>query len=398
MEETNGSKKRKNIGGIIAIVILGILAITFCGYFLRQRIIKEQNNQLELAQNIAEKTISQEEKHDIYENKSMENQQGENNIVENVISNTEIQNEITNMAQNNINQQTTNEQKANTQNTVKQDANTQTTNQQKANTQNTVKQNTNTQTTNQQKNNTQNTTKQNTNTQTTNQQKANTENTTKQNTNTTTPVVNKPTITGTDTKKELTKTETKYGVVINTYTTTIYNVYSDGTKTVKSTSTNVEYDNKNYNASTSELLPEATELKNTYSGMLNEVLKYVNEYREEANKNQENDITNRKNLILDSNLTTAACARAMELAYAGKFSHTRPNGNSCFTILNEMGIAFWSCGENIAWGQPSAKSVATSWKNSPGHYSNMIDASYGKIGIGVINYRGTYYWVQLFTN
>ena len=68
------------------------------------------------------------------------------------------------------------------------------------------------------------------------------------------------------------------------------------------------------------------------------------------------------------------------------------------TILKDMSISYMACGENIAMGQRSAKAVATSWKKSEGHYKNMISSAYGKIGIGVMNYNGTYYWCQLFTN
>lgn len=217
-------------------------------------------------------------------------------------------------------------------------------------------------------------------------------------TTTTTKTESKPTVIGRDSNRELTKTETKYGVVIKTYTTTTYDLYSDGSKKEVNKTTDTEYDQSGYKASTSELKSEATQLKSSNAGLINGVLGYVNEYRREANTNAVNGVTDRKDLVLDSNLTIAACARAMEMAYGNKFSHTRPNGSSCFSILSEMGISYVACGENIAYGQTSAKSVSTTWKNSSGHYANMIDASYGKIGIGVINFRGTYYWVQMFTN
>ena len=88
----------------------------------------------------------------------------------------------------------------------------------------------------------------------------------------------------------------------------------------------------------------------------------------------------------------------MEMAYSGKFSHTRPNGTSCFTIFNEKGISASNKGENIAMGQRSAESVSTSWRNSPGHYENMIDANFKKIGIGVFKFDGNFYWTQIFSD
>lgn len=203
-----------------------------------------------------------------------------------------------------------------------------------------------------------------------------------------TPAKQEPTIVKTEEEEKLTKTETKYGLTTNTYTVTTYNVYSDGSKKEKSSKTRTEKTGK-YSATTEELLPEARQLKSQNANLINGVLGYVNQYREEVQVEK---------ITLDSKLTEAACARTMEMAYTNKMSHTRPNGSRCFTILKEMGISYMACGENIAMGQRSAKAVANSWRNSDGHYKNMINSSYGKIGIGVMQYNGTYYWCQLFTN
>ena len=48
-----------------------------------------------------------------------------------------------------------------------------------------------------------------------------------------TPVKKEPTIVKTEEEKQLTKSETKYGLTTNTYTVTTYNVYSDGSKKEK---------------------------------------------------------------------------------------------------------------------------------------------------------------------
>ena len=203
-----------------------------------------------------------------------------------------------------------------------------------------------------------------------------------------TPAKQEPTIIKTEDEEKLTKSETKYGLTTNTYTVTTYNVYSDGSKKEKSSKTRTEKTGQ-YSATTEELLLEARQLKSQNASLINGVLGYVNQYREEVQVEK---------ITLDSKLTEAACARAMEMAYTNKMSHTRPNGSRCFSILKEMGISYMACGENIAMGQRSAKAVANSWRNSDGHYKNMINSSYGKIGIGVMQYNGTYYWCQLFTN
>ena len=86
------------------------------------------------------------------------------------------------------------------------------------------------------------------------------------------------------------------------------------------------------------------------------------------------------------------------MAWSDTFSHTRPNGSSCFSVVDELGIGYYAIGENIASGYYDAASVSNGWKNSPGHYRNMISTNFGKIGIGVANVNGRIYWTQIFTN
>ena len=101
-------------------------------------------------------------------------------------------------------------------------------------------------------------------------------------------------------------------------------------------------------------------------------------------------------LVTDVKLTKAANARAKEIRKY--FSHTRPNGTSCFTILNKYNITYMSCGENIAYGQPTVSAVMTAWMNSPGHRENILRDSFGKVGIGRYKVGGVIYWVQIFSN
>ncbi len=204
----------------------------------------------------------------------------------------------------------------------------------------------------------------------------------------------KPKLTGTDTQRKLTNTQTKYGVVINTYTTITYNIYSDGSKTVKSTENSTEYDRSRYSATTTELLPEAKGARRKYANMISKIIKNTNSYRQEANVNTVENVTNRPDLNLNENLCVAACVRAVEMAYANKYSHTRPDGRKCFTVASELGgVAF---AENIACGYDGAESASLCWKYSPSHYKNMINSYYTEIGIGVFELNGVFYWVQLF--
>jgi uncharacterized protein YkwD len=95
-------------------------------------------------------------------------------------------------------------------------------------------------------------------------------------------------------------------------------------------------------------------------------------------------------------LGSAANKRAKEIEVS--FSHTRPSGASFSTVLKEYGISFMAAGENIAYGQKTPQEVVTGWMNSPGHRANILNAKFNKIGIGVYQKDGVYYWTQLFTN
>lgn len=93
-------------------------------------------------------------------------------------------------------------------------------------------------------------------------------------------------------------------------------------------------------------------------------------------------------------LSEAANTRAEELQK--NFSHTRPNGTSCFTAITERGITYRSVAENIAYGQRSPESVMDAWMNSSGHRANILNKNMEYIGVGVVYRNGIYYWSQFF--
>lgn len=127
--------------------------------------------------------------------------------------------------------------------------------------------------------------------------------------------------------------------------------------------------------------------ENTYTDLINEVYEITNNYR---------SLVGVSSLTLDSSLVEAASIRAKELS--DSFSHTRPNGSSCFTVLSGLGISYGTAGENIAAGYSSSQSVMEGWHSSSGHYQNIISSKFKKIGIGVNIVNNQYYWVQIFSN
>ena len=96
-------------------------------------------------------------------------------------------------------------------------------------------------------------------------------------------------------------------------------------------------------------------------------------------------------------LDRAAAIRAPETVEL--FSHTRPDGSSCFTALDETGAkeGAYTYGENIAAGHATAAETVEQWMNSPGHRANILNENYTHIGVGYAaggQYRHS--WVQMF--
>lgn len=150
-----------------------------------------------------------------------------------------------------------------------------------------------------------------------------------------------------------------------------------------------ETENKSYEDISKEDINEYKNIQseNTYTDLINEVYEITNNYR---------SLVGVSSLTLDSSLVEAASIRAKELS--DSFSHTRPNGSSCFTVLSELGISYGTAGENIAAGYSSSQSVMEGWRFSSGHYQNIISSKFKKIGIGVNIVNNQYYWVQIFSN
>lgn len=136
--------------------------------------------------------------------------------------------------------------------------------------------------------------------------------------------------------------------------------------------------------------PTKAPSNNTNTGVsnyANQVLQLVNQERAKAGLSA---------LTTNSTLQAAADKRAQETVQS--FSHTRPNGTTFSTVLKEYGVSYRTAGENIAYGQRTPQEVVNAWMNSPGHRANIMNANFGKIGIGVYQKNGVIYWSQLFTN
>lgn len=99
-------------------------------------------------------------------------------------------------------------------------------------------------------------------------------------------------------------------------------------------------------------------------------------------------------LRLNQDLQDAAAIRAEEITR--NFSHTWPDGSSCFTLLRNRNRTL---GENIAAGSATPEAVVDQWMHSPGHRANILNKDFKELGVGYCRKDGTeytHYWIQMF--
>ena len=103
-------------------------------------------------------------------------------------------------------------------------------------------------------------------------------------------------------------------------------------------------------------------------------------------------------LKLCNTLNKSAQGYAEVMATQNFLAHEGQDGSTPSQRVQSAGY-YGGGGENIAAGQASIEEVMTGWKNSPGHFKNMIDSEYMHVGFGMaINQETTYktWWVQNF--
>ncbi|MDR3597535.1 CAP domain-containing protein [Clostridium sp.] len=120
-----------------------------------------------------------------------------------------------------------------------------------------------------------------------------------------------------------------------------------------------------------------------------QILQLMNQKRVEAGL---------KPLTLDNTLIEVARYKSDDMIQNNFFDHTNPDGTKWTNWLQALGYNYTTAGENIAYNNYDAVQLFTQWWNSPGHRANMMNASYTKVGIGVIYGSGKYMGTQEFSN
>ncbi|RYY59712.1 MAG: hypothetical protein EOO12_15930, partial [Chitinophagaceae bacterium] len=86
----------------------------------------------------------------------------------------------------------------------------------------------------------------------------------------------------------------------------------------------------------------------------------------------------------DPEMTAVARAHARDMFARGYFSHYTPERKDPFDRMQASGVRFLTAGENLALGQ-TLQICHRGLMNSPGHRANILHASFGRLGIGVLD-------------
>lgn len=104
-------------------------------------------------------------------------------------------------------------------------------------------------------------------------------------------------------------------------------------------------------------------------------------------------------LAASGTLERAALAHSRDMAEHDYFSHVGRGGSTPGDRVARAGFRWSAVGENIAWGQTSARAVVEAWLASPGHCANIMDPVFTATAVAYsVDSRspGGIYWTEEF--
>ncbi len=90
-------------------------------------------------------------------------------------------------------------------------------------------------------------------------------------------------------------------------------------------------------------------------------------------------------LAINQELSSAAQAKAKDMATRNYWSHVTPDGNEPWIFVANTGYQYQKLGENLAVGFADEQSVINGWMASAAHKENLIDPAYTDVGFGFAN-------------
>jgi uncharacterized protein YkwD len=100
--------------------------------------------------------------------------------------------------------------------------------------------------------------------------------------------------------------------------------------------------------------------------------------------NEERKKQNLPALKADPEMMIVARAHSKDMFARGYFAHLTPEGYTPFDRMRRAKVRFLVAGENLALGQ-TLTICHNGLMNSPGHRANILDNSYGRVGIGILH-------------
>ena len=187
------------------------------------------------------------------------------------------------------------------------------------------------------------------------------------------------------------------GVSAATFDSNIINYYNTINANNSTSTDNIESNKATSNASTSANSIDVQGLPNLptkypitiQSSPEQKILELMNAKRSEAGLNP---------LTMDNTLVQVARYKSNNMIQNNFFDHTNPDGTKWTNWLQAIGYKYTTAGENIAYNTSDPVELFNQWWNSPGHRANMMNASYTKVGMGVIYGNGKYMGTQEFSN
>jgi len=150
-----------------------------------------------------------------------------------------------------------------------------------------------------------------------------------------------------------------------------------------------------FGSCTKEVQETKNEIEKETEKNLKLLLQLVNSYRASGcDCGSEGRFAATAPVVWNDKLEQAALDHSEDM-FTNKFqSHTGSDGSNPGARLKRLGYDWKTCGENIAWGYQTEKSVVEGWIKSPGHCRNIMDPKYKEMGAAR---KGNYWTLVLGT-
>jgi uncharacterized protein YkwD len=100
--------------------------------------------------------------------------------------------------------------------------------------------------------------------------------------------------------------------------------------------------------------------------------------------NREREKKGLKRLEADPEIALVALKHSEDMLARGYFSHYTPEGLNPFDRMKKGHVRFYTAGENLALAQ-TLPLAHTGLMNSPGHRANILNPTFGRLGIGILD-------------